>query len=202
MYALVGAHLAQLVLNWENDSFVVRQRMGIGIIEMGEDASEQKPPAVLPASRLIRWFRLILALLVLCLTLKPLDHESIYDISHKTHLFVALSGVLSGFIFLKMRNKQFTKQMKNEKYVRNILKYAFWFLISYVILRFISIRFKVAKGFVNDQDHCPWFQYECICQQQCYPDPKSPLAACNITISDELVKTCGFNLTCNKNCLT
>ena len=192
MYALVGAHLAQLLLNWQNDSFVMRQRMGIGIIGMGDDAIEQKPPAVLPKFYL-RWWRLIFALLVLCLTLKPLDHESIDDISHKTHLFGALSGVLSGFIFLKMRNRQVTTQMN---YMRNSLKYAFWFLISYVIVRFISIQFKVAKGFENDQNYCPLSEYECICQSQCYPTPSVQLPACNFTISVSLQKNCSFNLNC------
>ena len=195
MYALVGAHLAQLVLNWENDSFAMRQRMNI--CGIGEDKREQKPPAVLPASRLIRWFRLILALVVLCFTLQPIDHVSIDAISNKAHLFGALSGVLSGCTFLKVRNKQVTKQMR---YMRNILKYAFWFSISYVIVQFIVIRFEVAKGFEERQEYCPWFQYECICQKRCYPDPPDPLAGCNITISGQLEKACGFNLTCNNAC--
>ena len=190
MYALVGAHLAQLVLNWENDSFAMRQRMNI--CGMGNHTNEQKPPAVLPASRIIRWFRLLLALVVLCLTLKPLPQncwaKGIDPISHRAHLFGALSGVLSGWIFLKAR--KCTKQMHN---IRNMLKYVFWFIIFLVILQFAIIRFNVAKNQAywtilrNDQAYCQWNDYEKLCQDDCYT---------RVNINETLKDSCGFSLTC------
>ena len=192
MYALVGAHLAQLVLNWENDSFAMRQR--INICGMGNYANEQKPPAVLPASRIIRWFRLLLALVVLCLTLKPLPQNCAFlgldPISHRAHLFGALSGVLSGWIFLKAR--KCTKQMHN---IRNMLKYVFWFIIFLVILQFAIIRFNVAKHQAywtilrNDQAYCQWNEYEKLCQDEGYK---------TISINETLKDICGFSLTGGK----
>ena len=194
MYALVGAHLAQLVLNWENDSFALRQRTNF--CGMGDDENEQQPPAVLPASRLIRWFRLILALVVLGFTLKPLPICEKFEtdrVSHPAHLFGALSGILSGWIFLKVRN--FTKQMH---YIRNFLKYVFWFIIFLVILVFVILRFKIAKDtgkdlffFGIDQKYCPWFEYEKLCQDLCYDRAHS-----NGTQCAELKENCGFKLSC------
>ena len=197
MYALVGAHLAQLVLNWENDSFALRQRTNF--CGMGDDQNEQQPPAVLPASRLIRWFRLILALVVLGFTLKPLptcEKVEIDRVSHHAHLFGALSGILSGCIFLKVRT--FTKQMR---YIRNFLKYVFWFIIFLVILQFVVIRFKIAKEpekdlffLGKDQNYCPWYQYEKLCQDLCYKREHS-----NVTRCTQIKETCGFNLSCGHN---
>ena len=191
MYALVGAHLAQLVLNWENDSFAMRQRTNF--CGMGDDQNEQQPPAVLPASRLIRWFRLILALVVLGFTLKPLptcEKVEIDRVSHHAHLFGALSGILSGCIFLKVRT--FTKQMR---YIRNFLKYVFWFIIFLVILQFAIIRFNVAKHQAywtilrNDQAYCPWNEYEKLCQDDCYN---------TVNINETVKDNCGLTLNCGK----
>ena len=192
MYALVGAHLAQLVLNWENDSFAMRQRMNI--CGMGDHTNEQKPPAVLPASRIIRWFRLLLALVVLCLTLKPLPQKcevlGFDPISHRAHLFGALSGVLSGWIFLKAR--KCTKQMQN---IRNMLKYVFWFIIFLVVLQFAIVRFNVAKDKAywtilrNDQAYCPWNEYEKLCQDDCYN---------TVNINETRKDNCGLTLNCGK----
>ena len=191
MYALVGAHLAQLVLNWENDSFAMRQRMNF--CGMKDVLYDSRPPAVLPASRFVRWFRLILALVVLGSTLKPLpscEDVEIDRVSHHAHLFGALSGILSGCIFLKVRT--FTKQMR---YIRNFLKYVFWFIILLVVLRFVIIRFKIAKDpLEEDQNYCPWFQYEKLCQDLCYQ-----MRTTNKTKCTETKEACGFTMTCGEN---
>ena len=167
MCALVAAHLAHLFLNWYNDSFVMRQRMNCGACRTSQE--KHKPPAALPASGLVRWFRLIGALIILLMIfLDAFDSSDreVDHVSHATHLFGALSGFLAGCIFLKVR--RFNTFMFYV-YCKQILMFVYGFIVTCVIIKFVITRYKIiSNSFSEETEYCPWFQYESICQDQCY----------------------------------
>ena len=168
MYALVAAHLAHLLLNWRNDSFILRQRINCGTVKnLTKKQITHKPPQVLPASGLIRWFRLVAALLVLIVTLKletcSSDSMEVCDTdvshtSHNTHLFGALSGFMTGCLFLRART--FPKFCVKIKYL--LLGVVYGSLICYMITKFYNETTKTGR------EICPWIEYERVCQDQCY----------------------------------
>ena len=139
-HALVAAHLAQLILNWHDDAFVLRQRTNC--LAYSTDTNQpqgHKAPHVLPGYAFLRWGRLLGALVVICATLKfaPCDnirsHLCVHDghcacISHATHGFGALSGLFTGCLFLKVRH--FKKRIK---YFRTILLCIFGLILGIVI---------------------------------------------------------------------
>ena len=174
MYALVAAHIAHLLLNWYNDSFVMRQRINCGGCRTSQEP--HKPPAALPASGLVRWFRLIGAVVILFDLIQTssdanckVDAKCKVDhVSHATHLFGALSGFLAGFIFLKVREPG-RKTLPVRHYFKQFLVFVYGFIVSCVIVKFVMCRYQIITDpFREDTEYCPWFKYEAICQDQCY----------------------------------
>lgn len=161
MYALISAHLAHLIWNWSNDSLVLRQRVNcIGAGNLKNDVGTHKPPHVLPASRYVRWFRLIAALLVLIVTLK-FDYGDKPDdmhVSHTTHAFGALAGLTTGCIFLKARSS--IRIVHTLKVV--LLMFVYSFPICYIITEYYKAHYE------SHEKVCPWIEYERVCQNQCY----------------------------------
>ena len=154
--------MAQLVLNWHDDAFVLRQRMNCLGYSPNEHSSHKAPHA-LPEYGYLRWCRLFLALIVIfgTLQLAPCDdnqrHLCDYDVSHVTHSFGALSGLLAGCLFLKVRHFK-----KCIRYFRNTLLGIYGFIVSAVIIKFLL------EEFDDDKEHLSWNEYETMCQNQCY----------------------------------
>ena len=134
-----------------------------------------KPPHALPEYGLLRWGRLLCALLVIFVTLRlaPCGEEwnnlCDNDVSHVTHSFGALSGLLAGLIFLKVRHFK-----KHTRVFRNILLCVYFFMVSGVIIQFLLERFG------TDKEHLPWSKYESMCQHQCYEYEKN--SNCTVTL--------------------
>ena len=158
MYALIGAHLAHLVLNWHNDAFVLRQRINcFGI--------DRKPPA-LSSSSVLRSVRLLMVILILAFkinsTLSP--EKDFSEVSHVTHIFGALFGFLSGCIFLRARSAK--KAIRYAQNIPLVLIYG-----SAALWIFSMFRMN------TDKEWCPWIEYERKCQDQCYLHNKSTSSA-------------------------
>ena len=162
MYALVAAHIAQLLLNWHNDAFVLRQRVNIyGAGFTANGVKKYKPPVALPMntfSHLVRIGRLFCAGLTLIVTLKLHCTDSKFcdtDISHATHTFGALFGLLTGCIFLRVRSTK--RPIRVGQNILLVLVYglaALWMFAMYM------------KTY--DDEWCPWIEYERVCQDRCY----------------------------------
>ena len=163
VFALVAAHLAQSIFNWHNDSFVLRQRVNLFRESSKRDGSH-KPPEALPIRGLWRMLRLIITIIILIASINSIKFTCIrdelcdHDVSHATHVFGALAGLLTGMIFLKVRS------FKRPFYIfQNIL-----FILLYGIA-LIWIFGRLYNALQND--YCPWVEYEEVCQRQCYrPD--------------------------------
>merc|ERR1712061_403254 len=103
----------------------------------------------------LRLCRLFLPLLVIFSTLElaPCDdsrhHLCDYDVSHVTHSFGALSGLLAGCLFLKARHFK-----KCIRYFRNTLLCIYGFIISAVIVKFLL------EVYDNDKEQISWKEYE------------------------------------------
>ena len=179
MYALIAAHLAHLILNWSNDSFVLRQRINCFSFETSADKKKiHKLPQVLPASGLVRWFRLFAAVLVLIVTLKldscSSDPKKLCDtdVSHITHTFGALSGLMTGCIFLRARS--FKPVVLKFKYLLLGIVYSLSFY--YIIHKFYI------EATQNEGEICPWIEYERVCQDQCYRNKCNTDLNCTVNI--------------------
>ena len=122
--------MAQLILNWHDDAFVLRQRTNC-VRYSANEPQDHKAPHVLPGYALLRWGRLLGALVVIFGTLKYGDSD---DISHATHGFGALSGLFTGCLFLKVRHFK-----KCIRYFRTILLCVFGLILGTVICNFISL---------------------------------------------------------------
>ena len=178
MYALIAAHLAQLFLNWHDDALVLRQRVNFfndsKSVKVGENPN---PPKAMPLSGMYRVFRLFFAAIVLIITLRfdwcSESNKELCDtdVSHATHAFGALSGFLTGCIFLRSRSfKRPIHLLKN-------------FLLIFVYG--LSICYIISKHYMtveNGNKGCPWIEYERVCQSQCYCSLDSVTSAyCNST---------------------
>jgi hypothetical protein len=164
VYALIAAHLAQLFLNWHNDAFVLRQRLNF--FGDGNPLNGALPPEALPAFLPCRLFRLFAAGLVLIITLKfnwcneNLNNELCdTDVSHASHAFGALGGLLTGLIFLRARS--FKRPIHFLKTVLFMLVYGLSF--CYIINKYFFETYKE-----QSDTNCPWIEYEIECQKQCY----------------------------------
>ena len=180
MYALVAAHIAQLLLNWHNDAFVLRQRInvyGAGLTSNG--VKKYKPPEALPMStfsHLFRIGRLFCAALILIVTLKLHCTHSDFcdtDISHATHTFGALFGLLTGRIFLRVRSTK--RPIRIGQNILLVLVYGF------AALCIVAMYMKTS----NDE-WCPWIEYERVCQERCYRK--------NVTSAEHLCTKAKINL--------
>ena len=182
MYALVAAHLAQLILNWHNDSFVLRQR--VNFIRGGKSSKKErnhKPPEALPMPGLLRMLRLVIATIILIATMPKKGCENVelcdHDVSQTTHVFGGLAGLLTGCIFLKVRS--FKRPFNIFRNVLFILLYGFAFL-------WIFGNFYHAL----QNDSCPWIEYETVCQLQCYRPDENHKFNNSITTSNCTVNIC------------
>ena len=157
MYALVGAHLAQLVLNWHNDALIIRQRLNF----FGTDVI---PPDVVASSNFfVRGIRLLMAILILATTLsfkwctsKDLICDS--NVSHATHAFGALFGFFSGCIFLRVRSSKPLIRI-----IQNVLRFTIYGVAALCIF---GMYMKM-----EEEAWCPWMEYERKCQDRCYEKP-------------------------------
>ena len=173
MYALIAAHLAQLILNWHNDAFVLRQRLNL----CGDKNVVSRPEAVagyLP----YRWIRLIVAGVALFTTLKfnwcsqKPNELCDTDTSHSAHTFGALGGLLTGLIFLRARS--FKKPIYLLKNILFIFVYGL--SVCYIINKYFFETYK------NEGDKCPWIEYERVCQSQCYLEKCNESLNCTVNL--------------------
>ena len=154
MYALIGAHLAQLALNWHNDALIIRQRLNF----FGTDVI---PPNVVASSHFFfRGIRLFMAILILATTLSfewCTSKDVICDsnVSHATHTFGALFGFFSGCIFLRVRSSKPLIRI-----TQNILRF-----IIYGVAALCIFGMYMKK---EEEPWCPWMEYERKCQDWCY----------------------------------
>ena len=148
-----------MILNWHSDAFALRQRLNF----FGECCPKRptKPlrPEAMPLRNMWRIARLLCAALTLGVTLK---FESCADekncktgVSHATHAFGALFGLLSGCVFLRVRSTK-----RPIRIAQNILLVL---ILGFTILCIFG--YYMTASF--DQ-WCPWKEYEARCQEQCY----------------------------------
>jgi hypothetical protein len=178
VYALIAAHIAHLILNWGNDSVVMVQRMScISGRNSSRGEKNRKPHFTLPASGLIRWFRLFVAALILFMTLqhKPCHSNSKdtcaltpTDVSHATHFFGAVSGLLTGCIFLQARNLNSRIELGKKILLTSVYG--------------LSIGCVIVKFYDNAEQVCPWMDYEWQCQNQCYLRNLTNSRNCNVSL--------------------
>ena len=158
----MACHFAQLVFNWHNDSFVLRQRVNFFHDEKSSNGEKHhKPPEAFPMPRLVRLFRLTLSTIILIFILTQnwcgKDASELCDgyVSHTTHAFGALIGFLSGSIFLRVRS------FKRPFYIFQITLFILLYGFAFVWMFGRFYYFKM-------NDNCPWVEYERLCQHQCY----------------------------------
>ena len=172
MYALIGAHLAQLILNWHNDAFILRQRLNF----FGTTA---KPPQVVASSNyFVRTIRLAIAVIILATTLNfewcsKEDTICDTDISHVTHIYGAVFGVLSGCIFLRARRCKIPIRIAQN----TLLVIIYGLAALWIFGNFWKKR---------EEEWCPWIEYERKCQDLCYRK--------NFTESAGLCKNVSFTI--------
>ena len=164
-----AAHLAHLVLNWNEDSFVFRQRVNCDSRKLGTDGRKaHKPPHALPAvfGRSIKYTRLVLSLCVLILELAKCAVEESNrekNVSYEAHAYGAASGVIFGYIFLKDRHSNFAERK---------LKYCLLACIIGIVPLYCVITRKIDNN-AHIQMLCPWYEYEDICHEICYHGKKN-----------------------------
>ena len=153
LYALVAAHVAQLILNWHNDAFALRQRLNF----FGPLRTGSKNPQASMLGPWKRIGRLTFSVLTLALALKfescNNDDDCKGGVSHATHAFGALAGLLSGCVFLKVGRLK-----RPIRIVRNIL---FVFIYGMAVLCIFGMYMKAP-------DVCSWAEFEKNCQNRCY----------------------------------
>ena len=154
LYALVAAHLAQLILNWHSDAFALRQRLNF----FGNWCTKTRPqrPEAMPLGNMQRIARLVFAALTLCVALKFETGED--GVSHVTHAFGALFGLLSGCVFLRVRSSK-----RAIRIIQNILLVL---ICGFTILSIFGYYMTA-----SDEQWCPWKEYETRCQEHCYVNP-------------------------------
>jgi len=178
VYALIAAHLAQLLLNWHNDAFVLRQR--VNLFGDRNSSNGALPPEALPAFLSWRLLRLFAAGLVLIVTLKfnwcKEDSNELCDtdVSHAAHAFGALGGLLTGLIFLRARS--FKRPIHLFKNVLFMLVYGLSF--CYIINKYFFE--ETYNG--EREKNCPWIEYERVCQTQCYEHRYTDDLNCTVNI--------------------
>ena len=157
---MIAAHLSHLILNWNEESFIFRQR--INCDGRRNDRNEKpKPPHALPANigRNIRKVRGVCILFVLIWELINYFTASgdafDVDVSYVTHLCGAAAGFITGYIFLIERHTR--KAARYSKY--------FLFVCFYGILVGYILREMVGR---QQDTKCSWGVYERQCQDKCY----------------------------------
>lgn len=161
MYALIAAHVAHLLLNWGNDSFVLFQRITCS----KADHNTQKPtPFAVPSFVPVKWIRLVIvAILLIWMSNEfgecgPHSAKCPASVSHAAHIFGALGGFLTGYIFLEARNKNRWIQMG--KIALLILVYG----ASIVVVAY-HYHLEASK---DSSPICTLSNYETTCQKFCY----------------------------------
>lgn len=162
----MAAHLAHLALNWNDDSFVLCQRVNCdGRRSNIYEQPTNKPAQALPANIacIIRYVRLLstLALVIWEIVLwKCAAISSQYgskSVSYICHVCGAVSGLIVGYIFLTARHK---------KMVVKILKIILFVCVYGSFLEYIALRGTVCPN--DENGNCTWIEYERQCQDICY----------------------------------
>ena len=158
MYALIAAHIAHLLLNWGNDSFVLVQTITCS----KEDHNTQKPtPMAVPSFVPVKWIRLVISALFLFLMSNEFGKcgpKCPAHVSHVAHFFGALGGLLTGYIFLEARNKN--RWIQFGKIALLILVYG----ASIVVVAY-QYHLETSK---DSNQICFLSNYETTCQRLCY----------------------------------
>ena len=154
LYALVAAHVALLILNWHSDAFALRQRLNF----FGTFRTGTLRPEAMMLGKWKRIGRLIFAVLTLGITLKfewCTENNCEHGVSHATHVFGALAGLLSGCVFLRTGRSKRPIQI-----AQNIL----------LVLIYGSALLLIFGGYMStDVDEwCSWEKFHKICQKRCY----------------------------------
>ena len=185
VYALVAAHLAHLALNWNDDAFVLRQRVNCNGQRSNINGNPRKNKSAhsVPAhlARNIRYVRLFSTLfLVIWEIYTCAGSSSEYcnkDVSYTCHMCGAVSGLIAGYIFLTARHR---------KTVVKILKHVLFICVYGFFLEYIALRGSVCQN--GQKGNCTWIEYERQCQDICYLH--------KYTIRDSLNNTCNVGLEC------
>ena len=154
---MVAAHVAQLILNWHSDAFALRQRLNF----FGKIGTGHLRPEAMTLGKWIRIGRLIFAVLTLGVTLKfewctdITESYCEHGVSHATHVFGALAGLLSGCVFLRAGRSK-----RPIRIAQNIL----------LVLIYGSALLFILAGYMSadDDEWCSWEKFEEICQKRCY----------------------------------
>ena len=173
MFALIAAHLSHLCLNWNDDTYVFRQRVNWDGRRTNEN-QQHKPPQALPAdcARNIRYVRLIITLILLVVevyggyncTNYNLDGTCKDNISHVSHACGALSGFIMGIAVLRARRLR-----KAERKLKIfLLTIVYGPALGYVIHKLVTAIKQNNKPPLNSCQLIEWTSYEKICQDVCY----------------------------------
>jgi hypothetical protein len=163
----MAAHLSHLILNWNDDTFIFRQRINCnGRRNNSLDAEIwHKPPCPLPAhiARNIRYFRLIATLFLLfweCFKCEICEHCKICPdhVSYATHICGAAAGLITGYIFLRARRTR-----KIEK----TLKIGLFTITCGLVIGYIFLG-KSTDLQVLSNCQCTWIDYQTRCHSHCY----------------------------------
>lgn len=171
VFALITAHLSHLFLNWNDDTYVFRQRLTWDARRTNEN-KQHKPPQALPAdfARNIRYVRLIITFILLifelyggmkCVGRNAESTCGEQSVSRWAHGFGALSGFIMGIVVLRARRLR--KIEKRLKYV--LLTIVYGLPLSYVLIECIKT---VHRNSFITCDLIQWTKYEKICQDTCY----------------------------------
>ena len=165
----MSANVMQLIFNWQNDAFLLRQRLKLSQDGTRHSSSNlHSEPVALPSPNWVRWLRLVGAAAILVLLFETsfsngcqIDGSDCYSgISYATQIFGACFGVLSGSIFLGARSpKGIIRFIQN---VALLAVYGFALVMIFGRFRFMS-----------DEEWCPWKEYEKVCHEQCYEQNKT-----------------------------
>ena len=165
LYALIAAHISHLLLNWNDDSFIFRQRINCGESRRNKKNCKNKsprPPQAIPANiaRNIRICKVFLIVLLLVIEtqiacVSNTEELCTEDISYTAHICGGISGLITGYIFLTARRYRWV-----ETGLKNILLLCLYtFFIGYIIAQ---------KGTTPSNENCSWIDYQSICQEKCY----------------------------------
>lgn len=120
VYALVTAHLATLILNWHEDTVIIRHRFR---------RNRKTTSANMPGLSL-RILRLLVVLVYTCVDFSMAFYKrSVSKVSVTAHLCGALSGILVGLVVLKNRKVEcWEKHLK----VASLVAYAIFLLTFFL----------------------------------------------------------------------
>ena len=151
---MVAAHVAQLILNWHSDAFALRQRLNF----FGSLQNGPLRPEAMMLGKWKRIGRLAFAVLTLGVTLKfEWCTESYCEqgVSHATHAFGALAGLLSGCVFLRAgRSKRPIRIAQNI-----LLVFVYGSALLFIVGGYMS---------ADNEKLCSWKKFEESCQERCY----------------------------------